>query len=85
MTDFAELEQDRDEWHGAAIANLMRAEAAEREASELRELVADGIKAFRYTREYVGEETLPAKKNWSWFDWTERAHAAVSTGEDTES
>lgn len=42
-----------------------------------RDLVADGIQAFRLTREYVGQATLPALAGWSWFDWTERAKGAL--------
>ena len=51
----------------------------------LREaLLAEGIEAFRLTREYVGEDTLPALPGWSWFDWTEKALAALrDEGETT--
>ena len=43
------------------------------------QLLADGIKAFRWTREYVGEDTLPAIVGWSWFDWCEKARAALGS------
>jgi hypothetical protein len=44
---------------------------------DLRRLVWDGIQAFRLTREYVGEDVLPAIEGWSWFDWCERAERAL--------
>ena len=49
----------------------------------LRALVADGIEAIRLTREYVDPtgELLPPLPGWSWFDWTERARAALRAGE----
>jgi hypothetical protein len=40
-------------------------------------LVLDGIEAVRFTREYVGEELLPAIEGWSWFDWLVAAEKAV--------
>ena len=39
----------------------------------VNDLIRDGIEAFRLTREYVGEDTLPAIEGWSWFDWCEKA------------
>ena len=49
-----------------------------------RALVADGIEAFRLTREYVGEDTLPDIEGWSWFDWTQKAAAYLATKEPNE-
>lgn len=43
--------------------------------AKLEQLVLDGVEAFRLTRDYVGEEALPAMPGWSWFDWCERARA----------
>jgi hypothetical protein len=43
------------------------------EIDRLERLVADGVEAFRLTREYLGEDALPAVEGWAWFDWTERA------------
>ena len=63
----------------------IEAEAAPHPLDGLREaLLAEGIEAFRLTREYVGEDTLPALPGWSWFDWTEKARAALrDEGETT--
>jgi hypothetical protein len=44
----------------------------------LRQTIANGVVAMRLTREYVGEETLPAIEGWSWFDWTKEAEAALA-------
>lgn len=44
-------------------------------------LVAHGLVAFQLTREYVGEEVLPALPGWSWFDWSEKANAALAQPE----
>lgn len=38
-----------------------------------RDLIYEGIEAFRLTREYVGEELLPDTPGWSWADWTQKA------------
>jgi hypothetical protein len=43
------------------------------ELDRLRALIADGVEAFRLTREYLGDDALPAVEGWSWFDWTQRA------------
>ena len=73
--------------HGCTHTEQLRAEAAPAPAplDGLREtLLAEGIEAFRLTREYVGEDTLPALPGWSWFDWTEKALAALrDEGETT--
>ena len=45
----------------------------------LEALIADGIEAFRLTREYVGDDVLPDEPGWSWFDWAQRARAALAT------
>ena len=42
-------------------------------------LVAEGIEAIRLTREYVGEEMLPEIEGWSWYDWTQKAKAALQS------
>jgi hypothetical protein len=59
-------------------------EQARREVDGWRELVAEGIEAVRLTREYVDgtapdstDGVLPALPGWSWFDWTEKARAAL--------
>lgn len=53
-------------------------------ADALEALVADGIEAFRFTKEYLnvpdenGFVTLPDIEGWSHFDWTQRARAALA-------
>jgi hypothetical protein len=49
------------------------AERRGRAAAHAR-LLSEGIEAFRLTREYVGEDMLPAVEGWSWFDWCEKAN-----------
>ena len=44
---------------------------------KMEELVAEGIEAFRLTREYVGDKMLPEIEGWSWYDWTQKAKAAL--------
>ena len=53
------------------------------------DLIAEGIEAFRVTREYVdpkgGDPTstdglLPALPGWAWFDWCEKARRAKPSG-----
>lgn len=54
------------------------------EVLELRKLVAEGIEAFRLTKEYVnvpderGFVLLPDLPGWSHFDWTEKAKAKIA-------
>ena len=71
--------------HGCTHTEQLRAEAAPLPLAGLDDaLVAEGVKAFRLTRDYVGEELLPALPGWSWFDWTEKALAALrNEGETT--
>lgn len=64
----------------AALADSGPVQPTAREA-RLEALVTDGIEAFRLTREYVGEYMLPPMPGWSWFDWTERAEAALEGSE----
>lgn len=47
------------------------------EVERLRLLVAEGTIAFQLTREYIGTELLPAIDGWSWWDWTQKAEAAL--------
>jgi hypothetical protein len=52
---------------------------------ELEEALRFASEAIRYTREYVGEERLPAIEGWSWFDATRKIDAvlaAAGEGED---
>ena len=44
----------------------------------LRALVEEGLEAFRLTREYVGEDTLPNVAGWSHFDWSTKARAVLA-------
>lgn len=37
------------------------------------------VEAFRLTREYVGETTLPAIEGWSWFDATAVLEEAIAS------
>ena len=52
-------------------------EAAEEVSERLRTCINGGIAAFRLTREYVGEDVLPAQPGWSWFDWTQHALTTI--------
>jgi hypothetical protein len=55
---------------------------ADEGAARVRDLIADGIEAFRLTREYVTPAvTLYATAGWSWFDWTQRAKAELEVTE----
>lgn len=45
------------------------------EADDTANLIAEGINAFQFTRDYVGQDVLPPVEGWSWFDWTQRAQA----------
>jgi hypothetical protein len=40
------------------------------ENEQLREALAQAREALRLTREYVGEDVLPALPGWSWHDAT---------------
>lgn len=68
----------------AAAENMVEA-AVQEKVGPLREALRDGLEAFRYTREYIGEESLPAIPGWSWFDWCEMARALLESGGDDES
>lgn len=63
---------------------------AHAEIRALRAVVADGLEAWRLTREYLGsrgvdDEYLPEQPGWSWFDWCEKArNAAPSSGSTTD-
>lgn len=47
------------------------------EIDKLRQLLEEGIEAFRLTREFLGEDALPAVKGWSWFDWCEKVRSIL--------
>lgn len=55
----------------------------EAEVAALRSVIAEGIEAFRLTKEYVnvpdenGFVLLPDVEGWSHFDWTEKARAVI--------
>lgn len=46
--------------------------------AELFDLIEAGIRTFQHTRDYVGEDVMPAVEGWSWFDWTRRAEAMLA-------
>lgn len=46
--------------------------------TSFEEIVSEGIEAVRLTREYVGEEVLPEIEGWSWYDWIQKAEAALA-------
>ena len=48
------------------------------EVAALVETVRIALEAFRLTREYVGEELLPAIPGWSWYDATVALKEALS-------
>lgn len=58
-------------------ASLVRTKALEARIHELEMVVAAGLVAFQLTREYVGEDVLPAMDGWSHHDWNVRAEAAL--------
>lgn len=62
---------------GAVSIEQAHTEDAEAVSEKLRVFIGQGVTAFHHTREYVGEEVLPAIPGWSWFDWTERAHTII--------
>jgi len=49
-----------------------------------REALAQCVEALRLTREYVGEDMLPALPGWSWFDATERANAILGAASSVQ-
>lgn len=75
-----ELREIEREWDDALryVADLTD------EVARLREVIADGIEAFRLTKEYVnipdenGHVLLPDIEGWSHFDWTEHARHVLS-------
>jgi hypothetical protein len=59
ITNRRRLAEARDSWRCSAVA--------------WREALLQAVEALRLTREYVGEERLPALPGWAWHDATERA------------
>jgi len=75
-------EQRAEEARVAALEADNRAMQQESDKMEARvaalnAALAEGIEAFRLTREYVGESLLPRIEGWSWFDWCEKAAALI--------
>jgi len=60
-------------WH----CTMEEQRAEEARVAALEAALAEGIEAFRLTREYVGESLLPRIEGWSWFDWCEKAAALI--------
>ncbi|KKM65387.1 hypothetical protein LCGC14_1491870 [marine sediment metagenome] len=44
---------------------------------ELRKACKAALDGFHFTREYVGEEMLPAIEGWSWYDAVTKLEAAL--------
>lgn len=53
--------------HGAAVKPVA-AEANPETRPDTGDAIAELAQAIRLTREYVGEELLPAVEGWSWYD-----------------
>ena len=65
---------------GIQVSDCNDHEELEEVASYLNELegaLAECLEAFRLTREYVGESTLPEVEGWSWFDAVTRARRVL--------
>lgn len=45
---------------------------------EALEALRECREAFRFTREYVGEDVLPAIEGWSWYDADKRAEEVLN-------
>lgn len=58
---------------GAIMAGYDEARRRNDAEPVLIDLLRQAIEALRLTREYVGEDLLPALPGWSWFDATEAA------------
>jgi hypothetical protein len=58
---------------GAIMAGYDTARRRNDEEPVLIEVLRQCVEALRLTREYVGEDLLPALPGWSWFDATEAA------------
>jgi len=70
-------DREQNRKHESCVGYRLRAEAAEARVAALNAALAEGIEAFRLTREYVGESLLPRIEGWSWFDWCEKAAALM--------
>lgn len=53
------------------------------EVVDLKCVIIDQIEAMEYTRQYVGYQTLPAIKGWSWYDSEQKARKALGWEYDT--
>lgn len=62
------------------ILTLPEAWPAPRLTAEMRALLWQAREALRHTREYIGEEKLPAVEGWTWYDATVAIDAALSGG-----
>lgn len=51
------------------------AQEVEQHVNGMQAVIADLVQAIDYTRQYIGEDALPAVPGWSWFDATEKAKA----------
>jgi hypothetical protein len=79
----AYLQEELRRLHAAIEAALPRQDKPG--LTELRTLVAEGIEVIRLTREYVDgtapdstDGLLPALPGWPWFDWMQKARAALA-------
>lgn len=66
------------ESHGAL---RVQRDAALSRVAELTQLLGGVLVAFQLTREYVGEDVLPAIEGWSWFDCVRAIEAALASEE----
>ncbi len=47
-------------------------------APDLLKACKEAVIAFDFTRQYVGEQTLPEIKGWSWYDAVLKLNAAIA-------
>jgi len=72
-----------DGWDAMRDATTAERDGLQRRLDAVLALIADGVEAFRLTKEYVnipdanGHVLLPDIEGWSHFDWTTRAAAAL--------
>lgn len=51
---------------------------------DVENLIARGYRAWRLTREYIGEDRLPVVPGWEWFDWCRIAAGMFPDAADAE-
>ncbi len=81
---YLELSQIATATTDSELKLLDKINEVKKQREELVAALEECRQAFDFTRQYIGEEKLPAIKGWSWFDADTKAREALASVKESK-